>query len=210
MPATQGSFDGNVATATSEGVPYTLGPVEDWSSLPQAARYHQRGNYVLVLRSERKRRPLGILAVRPQLAVGIQELVQTCQHYGVELAVISNGHQLAVEALAHRARMALLEKDDAVEAIRALQQNGAYVVFVSDNARAAAGFAACDLAIGLTDDRSHLPARADLLAPDLTAVAAVIEAASQREAAVREHGYRSGSVGIGGLWQRASGGGQFH
>ncbi len=104
----------------------------------------------------------------------------------VKLAVISNGHQLVVEALAHRARVALLEKDDAVEAIRAMQQEGAYVAFVSDNAGAAAGFATCDLAIGITDDRSHLPARADLLAPDLTAVAAVIEAASQREATVRD------------------------
>jgi cation-transporting P-type ATPase I len=186
VPATEGGFDGKVATATAEGVRYTLGPVEDWSSIPQAARYYQRGNYVLVLRSERKRKPLGILAVRPQLAAGIHELVQTCHHFGVELAVISNGHQLAVEALAQRARVALLDKDDAVEAIRALQQNGAYVVFISDNAGAAAGFAACDLGIGLTDDRSHLPARADLLAPDLTAVAAVIEAASQREATVRD------------------------
>jgi cation-transporting P-type ATPase I len=186
VPATEGGFDGKVATAISEGVCYTLGPVEDLSSLPQAVRFHQRGNYVLVLRSERKRRPLGILAVRPQLARGIQELVQTCHHYGVELAVLSNGHQLAVEALAHRANVALLERDDAVEAIRAMQQNGAYVVFVSDNAGAAAGFAACDLAIGISNDRSHFPARADLLAPNLNAVAAIIEAATQREAAVRD------------------------
>ncbi len=187
VPATHGSFDGKVATATAEGVRYTLGPVEDGSSLPEATRLHQRGDYVLVLRSEREQRPLGMLAVRPQLAVGIQELVQTCHHYSVELAVISNGHQLAVEALAHRASVPLLlESDDPVVAIRAMQRKGAYVVFVSDNAGAAAGFAACDLAIGLTDNRSHLPARADLLVPDLSAVAAVIEAASQREATVRD------------------------
>jgi cation transport ATPase len=186
VPAADGGFDGTVATAISESVRYTLGPVEDWSALPQAASFHQRGNYVLVLRSERKQRPLGILAVRPQLAVGIQELVQTCQHYGVELAVISSGQQLAVEALAHRARVRLLQSDDAVAAIRAMQQDGSSVVFVSDNAGASAGFDTCDLAIGLTDARSHFPARADLLAPDLTAVAAVIEAASQREAAIRD------------------------
>src|SRR5205085_976388 len=43
----------------------------------------------------------------------------------------------------------------------------------------------CDLAIGLTSGRSgRFPARADLLAPDLHGVAAIIEAGAQRRAAV--------------------------
>ena len=55
------------------------------------------------------------------------------------------------------------------------------VALVSDSAHAAAGFAACDLAIGLAPGRStDFPARADLLAPELGAVAAVVEAGARR------------------------------
>ena len=201
LPATHGSFDGRTATAYAEGVRYTLGPVEDWSSLPEAARLRQRGNYVLVLRSEREEKPLGILALRPQLATGIQELVQTCQRHGVELGVLSSGDQIALQAFARRAQVALVESDDAVEAICAKQKEGALVAFVSDNAGAAAGFDACDLAIGITDDRFRLPARADLLAPDLTAIAAIIESGARREAAVRDSvGLSVVSNIIGAIW----------
>src|SRR5437588_9825155 len=76
---------------------------------------------------------------------------------------------------------------------QAKQQQGAIVAFVSDNAGAAAGFDACDLAIGVIEEHNHLPARADLLAPDLTAVAAIIEAGGRREATVRD------SVGLSAL-----------
>jgi cation-transporting P-type ATPase I len=51
MSATNGAFDGKVATAYVEGVRYTLGPVEVWSSIPEALRLRQRGSYVLVLRA---------------------------------------------------------------------------------------------------------------------------------------------------------------
>jgi len=107
-------------------VEYTLGPIADWSSIPQAARLRQRGNYVLVLRSEREKRPLGVLALRPKLAPGIEDLVQTCQRYGVQLAVLSSGDQIAAQALAYRANVTLLENDDAVEAIRAKQKEGGH------------------------------------------------------------------------------------
>jgi hypothetical protein len=73
-----------------------------------------------------------------------------------------------------------------VSAIQAKQQQGAIVVFVSDNAGAAAGFDACDLAIGVIEEHNHLPARADLLAPDLHAVAAIVEAGARRDASVRD------------------------
>ncbi len=186
MPATDGTFDGKVATANIEGVRYSLGPIADWTSIPEAAPLRQRGNYVLVLRSAREELPFGIFALRPELAPGVADLVQACQRYGVELGLITSGDQIAMQALAHRANIALLESDDAVGAIRAKQQEGAVVAFVSDNAGAAAGFSACDLAIGVTDDRSYFPAHADLLAPDLTAVAAIIEAGAYRKATIRD------------------------
>src|SRR5581483_4036664 len=87
--ASDGSFDGKMATARIEGVSYTLGPVDDWHALPGAARRRQRGNYVLVLRREGPEQPLGLFALRPQLASGVAILVQTCQHYGVELAIVA-------------------------------------------------------------------------------------------------------------------------
>src|SRR6185437_15671172 len=52
MNATSGSFTGTRATACVEGVSYTLGPIEDWQTLPEAASLRQRGNYVLALYRE--------------------------------------------------------------------------------------------------------------------------------------------------------------
>ena len=186
MSAIDGAFDGKVATASVEGVRYTLGPVENWSSMPEVSRLRERGSYMLVLQSEHEQRPLGVLALRPRLAPGVSDLVALCQRYGVELGVLAGGNQIVTQALVRRAGVPLLADDDAVSAIRAKQKEGAVVAFVSDNAGASAGFQACDLAIGLSDGQSRLPARADLLAPDLQGVAAIIEAGARRDAAVRD------------------------
>lgn len=186
LPATNGSFDGYVALAYVEGVRYTLGPVKDWSILPAAARLRQNGNYVLELRSAHEEHPLGLFALQPQLTSGIEELVKTCQDYNVRLGLISKGDQMTMQALAYRAHISLLECDNAIEAIHAEQQTGARVAFISDNASAAEAFDTCDLAIGLTDDRSRLPARADLLAPDIPAIVAILDAAKRRNATIRD------------------------
>src|SRR5713226_1633625 len=117
---------------------------------------------------------------------GVSDLIELCQRYGVELGVLAGGNQIVTQALVHRAGLPLLADDDAVSVIRAKQKEGAIVAFVSDHAGASAGFKACDLAIGLSDGHSHLPARADLLSPDLYGVAAIIEAGARRDAAVRD------------------------
>ncbi len=201
VPATSGSFDGKAATAYVDGVCYVLGPVEDWAAVPGAAYQRQQGNYVLVLRREREQRPIGIFALRPRLADGLESLVQMCRRCGVKLALLINGDQIAAQALAHRANIALLDSSNAVDVIQARQQEGAFVAFVSDHSGAAAAFTACDLAIGMTDDRSHLAARADVLAPDLRAAAAIIEATARREATVRDSvGLSIVSNIIGALW----------
>ncbi|WP_165423864.1 cation-translocating P-type ATPase [Ktedonosporobacter rubrisoli] len=100
--------------------------------------------------------------------------------------MLSSGDQLTARAFAHRAHIDLLEQDNALHAIRARQKEGALVAFVSDHIGSSAAFSACDLAIGLTDDRFRIPARADLLAPDLPAITAIIEATARREATVRD------------------------
>jgi cation-transporting ATPase I len=185
-PATEGHFDGKTATASLDGIRFTLGPVEDWSTLPEAVHLCQQGQYVLALTQEHEDRPRGLFALRPHLAEGLSLLAQTCRRHHVKLAVLSSGDQLVIRAFARRAHLSLLEEDDAIGAIRAHQQAGGRAAFVSDQVGASAAFAACDLAIGLTDDRYRLPARADLLAPDLVALATVIEATAYREAAVRD------------------------
>jgi magnesium-transporting ATPase (P-type) len=95
----------------------------------------------------------------------------------------------------------VFESKNALDAIRSKQQSGGRVAFVSDNAGAEAGFAACDLAIGLSDGRSRFPARADLLAPDLHAVAAIVETGGRREATTRDAvGLSALSNIIGAVW----------
>lgn len=73
---------------------------------------------------------------------------------------------------------------------------------MSDSASSAEAFEACDLAIGLSSGRSsRFPARADLLASDLAAVAAIIDAGAHRGAAVRDSVALSGTSNVfGAVW----------
>ena len=183
--ATGGSFDGTIASASVDGVRYSLGPTQEWDRRPGPERLGA-GHYLLLLRREHDGQPLGVLALRPRLAAGVADLVQACRRYGVELGLLTGGAPAAAGAVAERADVSLLGSDDAVDVIRARQAAGAHVAYVSDNARAAAAFAACDLAIGITVGRDHFPARADLLAPDLTTVAAIVVAGARRNASVRD------------------------
>ncbi|GHO85804.1 cation-translocating P-type ATPase [Dictyobacter formicarum] len=199
--ATRGSFDGKVARAFVDEIQYTLGPVENWQALPEAASLRQRGNYVLALWREHEERPLAIFVLRPCLAPEVPILVAACQRVGVELALLSQGDELVLRGLAHRAHIALIESNSALKVIAERQKKGDLVAFASDNMAAMAGFAACDLAIGLSDERSRFLARADLLAPDLAAVAAIIEAGARREATVRDSiGLATISTIAGVIW----------
>ncbi len=194
--ATDGLFDGEVAIARVEGVRYSLRPVEARASLPPAARLRNHGDYLLMLGDEEG--PLGIVALRPRLAPGIAEMVGVCRRHGVEIGLLAAGDPAAAQAVARRAETPLIASDDAVETIRGRQEDGALVAFVSDNANAAAAFAACDLAVGVTDGRSHLPARADLLAPDLGAISAILDAGARRDKAVRDSTALSAAADLAG------------
>ncbi|HZR40735.1 MAG TPA: haloacid dehalogenase, partial [Ktedonobacteraceae bacterium] len=200
-PATQGHFDGETATASLDGVCFALGPLQDGDEVPEAARLRQHGQYVLALKEEHEQQLRGLIALRPHLTEGLPLLVETCQRTHVKLAVLPSGDQRTVQELVHRAHLALLEEDDAIGAIRDHQQQGGLVAFVSDQMGASAAFDACDLAIGLTDDRFRLPARADLLAPDLSRVAMIIDATTRREATVRDSiGFSLVANVIGLVW----------
>ncbi|HEX6779651.1 MAG TPA: HAD-IC family P-type ATPase, partial [Ktedonobacterales bacterium] len=200
-PASDGVFDGHTASALINDVKYTLGPPGADEPLPSAVRLRHRGDYLLVLRDEQARQALGVIVLRPRLAAGVQELVHTCRRHGVEVELISCGNPITAQTIAHRAQVSLVSCEDTIEMIRARQTDGALVAFLSDNAHAAAAFAACDLGIALTDGRSRFPARSDLLAPDLGAVAAIIEAGAARETTVRDSiGLSAIANGVGAYW----------
>lgn len=182
-----GSFDGTTAAAQVGQSRYTLGPVAEGETVPAADRLRRRGATLLVLRSPRAERPLAVFALRARLAPGVADLVATCRRHGIDLGLVSQGNRGMANAVAERTGLALVAADDSVAAVRARQADGALVALVSDSAQSAEPFAACDLAIGLTSGRSdRFAARADLLAPDLGAVGAIMEAGARRNATARD------------------------
>lgn len=195
-----GVFAGGAAIAHAGGMPYSLGPVEEEDMVPAEIRLRHRGDHLLVLRGPHPGQTLGVIALRPRLAPGVAELVAVCRGRGVALELLSAGDPIAAEAVAERAGIPLIE-GDAVGVIRARQAAGAFVAFASTTAEAAA-FATCDMAIGVMDGPGELPTHADLLAPDLATVAAIIDAGARREAAVRDSAILSAIANaVGILWE---------
>jgi cation transport ATPase len=186
-PATKGSFKGKEASATIGGVRHSLGPVTVGDAVPPALHRQYRGSAMLALRSEREKDPIGLCILRPRLAPGVRDLVAACARHGVKVQMLGVHNSTAAKMVASRAAVAYVDHSDALRVIRERQAEGDTVAFLSDSAGAGPAFAVCDLAIGLSAERTHqFPARADLLAPDLSAVAAIIEAGARRRAAVRD------------------------
>jgi cation-transporting ATPase I len=182
--AEDGDFDGDAAWATVDGQRYRLGTLEEAGDHPAALRGRDRGEELLALCDER-RCDLAVVALRPHLASGVQELVDTCRRRGVRVVMLEEGDRSAARAVARRARVELVLEADLADLVRERQREGGRVAVVSDSAEAAEAFDACDLAIGLTTGRTaRFPARADLLAPDLKTVAAIVEAGARRDEAV--------------------------
>jgi magnesium-transporting ATPase (P-type) len=201
-PAVGGTFNGLWAAATVEGIRYTLGPPEDPPAIGEAVERRYEGGYLLVLCREADWRPLGFLTLRPRLDAGTARLVQTCRQLGVRLEMLTAGAPEAAQAVARRAGVTQVDSSDAVAILRERQQAGAFVAFVSDSAQAAPGFAAADLAIGLAPSpMGQFPARADLLAPDLDAVVAVLDAGARRDRVVRDAVVFSSAANLfGAIW----------
>ncbi len=197
-PADGGSFNGLWASAPVRGRVYGLGPPED--DLPQVDLLLPEGGYLLALSDVEGDRPLGLVALRPRVSPAAGRLVQACRRLGVRLEMLPAGAPLAARGVARRAGVALADSDDPVAVIRERQREGALVAFLSDSAHAAPGFADCDLAIGLSwGQHNRFPARADLLAPDLARVAAVVEAGARRERAVRDAVGFSAAANVAGV-----------
>jgi cation transport ATPase len=196
--ARDGIFDGATANAAIDGTTYSLGPIPDGTAVPESLRMRSEGSYLLQLRREPVGQTLGFFIVRPRMAAGVTELLQTCQRHGVEVELLSAGTPIAAMAMASRLSVPLLGEVDALEVIRLRQSKGLVVTFVSDGAHAGEAFEACDLAIGMADVRSHLPARADLMAPNLAGVAAIVEVGARGERATRGSVLLSLTSNLGG------------
>jgi cation-transporting P-type ATPase I len=181
--ASGGSFDGDTAAAEVDGVPWTLAPSGELTK--QRGRAAE-GELLLALRRSGASRVAGAVALRPRLAPGAEALVASCRRHGVHLEVLSHDGSPAAAALCDRAGASLVRAEGSASRVDALRAGGMVVAVVSDSADAAEAFAACDLAIARTSGRhGRFAARADLLAPDLSAVAAIVEAGARRDAAVR-------------------------
>jgi calcium-translocating P-type ATPase len=198
----EGIFNGLWAAATVEGVRYTLGPPEDTPAIGEAVERRHEGGYLLMLSRADDWHPLGFVTLRPRLHASAANLVQTCRRLGVRLEMLEAGAPSAAGAVARRAGVTLVHSADPVTIIDERQKAGEIVAFVSDSALAAAGFADCDLGIGLAPTPAgQFPARADLLAPDLDAVVAVLEAGAHRQRAVRDAvGFSLAANIFGAIW----------
>jgi calcium-translocating P-type ATPase len=181
---------------------YTLGPPEDTPAIGEAVERQHEGGYLLMLSREEDWRPLGFVTLRPRLHPSAERLVQTCRWLGVRVEMLAGGAPVAAQAVARRAGVILVSSADAVAVLGEHQRKGEIVAFVSDSAHAAAGFADCDLGIGLAPSPAgQFPARADLLALDLDAVAAVLEAGARRQRAVRDGVLFSAAANVfGAVW----------
>ncbi|MGI8916820.1 MAG: HAD-IC family P-type ATPase [Chloroflexota bacterium] len=196
-----GTFDGSTATALLDGVRYTLGPAGE-HDLPATQHQRVRGGILLALRRQDEDQPLALLALRPRLAPGALGLIRLCQRHGVKVIIASRGNRAAAMALARRVGLPLLLDGDLAMAVRAQQNRAAVVAVLSDSAQAAEAFAACDLAIGLsTGPTNRFAARADLLAPDLAAVGAIIATTARARSATRDAvAWSTAANVIGAVW----------
>ncbi len=203
---TDGSFDGKVATALLEGVRYSLGPIDESDSVPGVTSLSDQADYALLLCGERDERPIGMLTLRPRLNPGVTDLTDVCRHHGVEIAVLTAHDTILAHAVARRAGVPLVIGEDAPVFIRMRQAEGSLVAFASHRGDAGAAFAACDLAIGVVARGGSMTARADLVAPDLSAVAKIVATGARREAVVRDSVILSMAAnGIGAVWGLRSG-----
>jgi calcium-translocating P-type ATPase len=182
--AQQAAFEGGTAAALVGGSRMRLVEAEMTGEILDAQPLRGVGHQLLVLRREGESRPLGMVALRPRLAEGALRLLEACRERGVAVEVLA-ANSAAVRHLVGDHAPVTVTEAPAVEAVRERQRAGQLVAVLSDSPHAAPALAAADLGIALTSGLSgRFAARADLLAPDLDAVGAIVQAASRRRAAV--------------------------
>ena len=183
LTAVNGSFDGRAATAEIDGERWSLEPAARERSA--GAEAIPEAYSVLALRRETDAEPLALIPLRPRLAAGVDRLRDACARHGVRVELVTEEETPTARDVAERAGVPLVQANVA-ERARGGRRAGRHVAVLADGAGAAEAFDACDLAIGLSSGRSGpFPARADVLAPGLDAVAELVHTAVRRDRAVR-------------------------
>ncbi|MFZ1994892.1 MAG: cation-transporting P-type ATPase, partial [Solirubrobacteraceae bacterium] len=156
----------------------------DTTTIPGVEELPAEGQQVLVLTREGDVRPLGLVTLQPRLAEGTLGLLDVCRQRGVAVELLAES-EAAVDQLIGDVGQLTVTASGAAERVRECQLAGELVAVLSDSPHAASAFAAADIAIALTSGLSgRFAARADLLAPDLDAVSAILVAAARRRAAI--------------------------
>jgi len=177
-------FAGNAATALVGRSRMRLGGVQVHQGIPGEEELRVGGHQLLVLSREGDARPLGLVALRPRLADGAIALFEACHGRGVAVELLAESEPRVAHLVGDRPLLTVINSA-AVERVREHQRAGKLVAVLSDSPHSAPAFAAADIAIALTSGLSgRFAARADLLAPDLDAVSAIVQTAARRRAAV--------------------------
>jgi cation-transporting P-type ATPase I len=193
--ATDGTFDGRVASAEVDGERWLLENVR--RRVPEMSR-REPDDQVLLLRRQRDGFIAGALALRPHLTRGVAVLVDRCRAANVRIELATDSPSPLTRRIARRAGIPLVA-GRAEDRVYQWHDEGRLVAVVGDSARSGAAFDGCDLAIGLTSGQSgRFAARADLLAPRLEAVAAIVEAGAARDDAVRDSVLLAAATNAGG------------
>lgn len=189
--AVDGTFDGRVASAEIDGERWLLAPTIVSERSDEIA-------HILELSMARDRVPVARFELNLRVAAGLEPLLRACRRHRVSVELVG---EVASGATGLAERLGVPSRDrEPVERIRELQRTGAIVAVLSDSAQSAHAFAQSDLAIALTSGRSgRFAARADLLATELSSVAAVIEAGVTRDAAVRDSVLASIASNVAGV-----------
>jgi calcium-translocating P-type ATPase len=193
-----GAFDGRAGSAEVGGERWVLAPPDERMDL---AVHSQPGDHLLVLRRQRDGFVAGVLALQPHLTRGVAALTEACRSHDVALELVSTTDSPTVRRIADSVG-ATLVVGVARERVSELQSEGQIVAVVADSSHAAPAFEQCDLAIGITSGLSgSFEARADVLAPRLEVVVAIVEAGARRDAAVRDSTLMSIAANVGGaVW----------
>jgi calcium-translocating P-type ATPase len=183
--AVDGAFDGRTASAVLAEERWTLAQAQ--GRMPEAVRDRREAATVVLLLRRGRAAPRGAIVLRPRMAPGVADLVERCTRHGIRARVVSSSRSQVASAIAGRAGVEFLGAPNLTSAVRTAQRDRNVVAVVSDSSASGEAFAAADLAIALSSGLSgRFLARADLLAPDLGAVAALIEAGARHDRALRD------------------------
>jgi cation-transporting P-type ATPase I len=163
---------------------YTLQEVRPRDRIPRRLRRSHRSHRLLALRPEGERRVLGVIALRPRIASGVEHLAATCRRHRIALEAYA-GEDPGAADVARRAGVRLARGVVLSARIRTARARGAVVGFASDSADQARALAASDLAIGFTGSAGRSAPAADLAVPDPDSLAGVVDSLVRRDRTVR-------------------------